>query len=204
MEKAVAARTPLDRRGFLWAARCKEQLNQLGELKLKGRSPGTGAGPHDFEVRLTCGGEVVATQQVHVDVVVSCVPSIAAEPADVTLCEGGSALLDASGMTLSGCPSAEYEWRDGGGAVVGTTPAVSVSPPATTTYTVQSLTNGTTYFFVVKAYTAGGVLSAASLAFVVFLVFAALPLIVFAQSGGVSISIGGGGRDSAARPVTVE
>lgn len=99
---------------------------------------GTPPGPYDFEVRLLCGGELVATQQVHVDVM-DCVGSIGSEPADATICEGESVDLDASGLTTVGCSgSTEYEWRDETGAIVGTTAAITVSPAAQTTYTVEA------------------------------------------------------------------
>jgi len=100
--------------------------------------PGTAPGTYDFEVQLICGGGVVVSQQVHVIVTVECAPSVVSTPPDRTICEGGSTNLDASGMSLVNCGGTiNYTWRDTStGAIVGTTPVVSVSPTTTTTYEV--------------------------------------------------------------------
>ena len=99
--------------------------------------PGTPPGSYNFVVNPICGGQIVTSQSVHVDVTTNCSPSIVGLPTDATICEGGSATLDASGVTLVNCAgTVGYEWRDGLGNVVGTTARITVSPAATTTYTV--------------------------------------------------------------------
>lgn len=100
--------------------------------------PGTPAGQYTFEVQLLCSGGVVVTQTVVVDVVVECLPSVVAGPTDQRICIGDTATLDGSGVGLVNCDgTVEHEWRDSGGALVGTAPVVDVSPSADETYTLD-------------------------------------------------------------------
>jgi hypothetical protein len=96
--------------------------------------PGTPPGVHDFQVRLVCSGGLAAFQRVHVEVVDGCAPSVVSPPPNSSVCLGDAALLDGSGVGLAGCPSAEHEWRDSSGNVVGLGPVVEVRPTETTTY----------------------------------------------------------------------
>lgn len=99
---------------------------------------GTPPGPYAFLVNLMCGDQIVTSQQVQVDVTIDCSASVVSTPQDVTICSGDSALLDASGMTLVNCPGTdEYAWTDGLGNPVGTGPMISVTPTATTDYSVD-------------------------------------------------------------------
>ncbi len=98
--------------------------------------PGTAPGPHEFEVRMLCSGEIIASQLIHVDVVVDCRGSMVMGPAPRAACSGTSTMLDAGDLTLVNCAgSVEYEWRDGVG-VIATGPVASVAPLSTTTYSV--------------------------------------------------------------------
>jgi hypothetical protein len=98
--------------------------------------PGTPPGIHDFRVQVLCSGNVVTTQDVHIEVTIECRPSIVSTPADAVICEGASTTLDASGMSLSNCGGTiDTTWRVGP-TTVGTGPTLTVSPTTTTTYTV--------------------------------------------------------------------
>ena len=99
---------------------------------------GTPPGAYDFLVQLMCGDQIVTTQQVHVDVTIDCASSVVAPPRDVTICAGDTTRLDASGMSVVNCIGGVpvYEWRDGGGVLVGTGTTFDATPSTTTTYTV--------------------------------------------------------------------
>lgn len=58
---------------------------------------------------------------------------------DLRICRGDDALLDASGLQLRDCVgTVDVEWRDAGGALLGTDPMLVVSPGDTTDYEVTA------------------------------------------------------------------
>ena len=97
---------------------------------------GTPPGIYRFEVELTCDGGVAAVQELEIEVVTDCAPSVVSGPEDVTTCAGESALLDASGMSLVNCAgTVEHEWFEGP-LSIGTGPTIPVSPALSTDYDV--------------------------------------------------------------------
>ena len=65
----------------------------------------------------------------------TCASSIVSPPMNQTICIGGSASLDASGITLTDCAGAvDYTWTDG--TSIWGFPSIVVSPVDTTTYNV--------------------------------------------------------------------
>lgn len=93
-------------------------------------------GPHQFEVRMLCDGQVMASQVVHVDVIDGCVPVVTRPLQDAAICRGESALLDGSGITLAGCPDQVRAWRQGT-TTLGADPTLLVAPAMTTTYEME-------------------------------------------------------------------
>ena len=70
-----------------------------------------------------------------VTITVNGIPSLTASASDPIICEGASVTLNGSGAT-------GYVWLDETGAQVGGAAAISVTPAATTTYTLQGTTAG--------------------------------------------------------------
>lgn len=67
-----------------------------------------------------------------------CAASVIAPPLDATTCAGEPVRLDATGLSVTGCPgTVQWEWSDPGG-VIATAPTADVSPADTTEYVVRS------------------------------------------------------------------